>query len=253
MAVVSVVMLAGCGQTETANKPSHYYGNSETECKQILFTCPQYEESFTDGAGCGCKPSGSKVDNVDERSLDYLITKYLREKMLEPSHGGHVIAEFSRIGSAEQGMILTEEIYGAIGEFYMNGDQIAYGSKNEGLMQLTIEETNHNYIIRNSTVLGVDSLTDAQKQAISEESRTWLAKAGNLDDLKMRVKTMLKQEAAISFGRTMEDFADYVAPVGAKKQQGPGPQQTMQSATQQGSQPAIKTTTPQATQQGAQQ
>jgi hypothetical protein len=230
--ILSSALLAGCGESDTSGTTdvanNHYYGKSDSECRQILYTCPQNEEPFTDASGCGCKPAGKTIDNANERSLDSLIMRYLKEKMVTPTNGGKIAAEFSRLGASEQGATLTEEVYGIVDEFYMDGDKIAYGAKKEGIFQLKIEETNLNYIIRGVTFFDINNITDDQKKSLSPETLVWLGKTENMDKLRTRIQTMVKQDGAISFGRPVEDFVDYVAPGAVGTQEG------TQQATQQG-------------------
>jgi hypothetical protein len=237
--ILSAALLAGCGESNTTNdKNYHFYSTSDAECKQILYTCPQNEESFINAAGCGCKGSGKTINNTEERSLDYLIGKYLKEKIITPTNNGKIAAEFARIGAQEQGTTLTEEVYGIVDEFYMDGNKIAYGAKKEGIIQLSIEETNVNYIIRGAKVFDINNLTDDQKKLMSVETQKWLADKAKVDELRTRIQTIVKQDGAISFGRMMEDFTDYVAPAGSTQA---GTQESASKAnTQEGTQQSTK-------------
>lgn len=229
---ITATLLTSCDSTEKVDKNLSYISNDTNECKKILYNCPQYQESFTDEKGCGCKPSGDTKDNVESRSMDQLITKYLKEKMIEPANNGKIQAEFARTGSQEVDNILKYDVYAVIEEFYMKDNKIAYGSKKEGIFQIKIEETGKNYIIRDYLFVDPATMTDDQKKSLSSDTISFLGKKDVFDKNKERIQTIAKQMGAISFGRTMEDFEDYVAPSTQESTQQTGNQSTQQSTRQ---------------------
>jgi hypothetical protein len=216
--VVSAGLLAGCDGT-TDDKNYNYFGFSDNECRQILFTCAQNEEPFNNSVGCGCKITDKLNDNVQERGLDYLVGKYLNEKLISPINSGNVVGELIRLGSEEQGKMLKYDVWGLVQEFYLKDGKIDYSTKKEGIMQFTVEQTNRNYIIRSYVVLDPDNLNADQKKMLTIETQKWLENKADVDSTGKKLQIAVKQNAAISFGRTMDAFVDYVAPVKAGTQE----------------------------------
>ena len=218
--VVGTLVLAGCDDVSKNDKNYNYFGFSDGECKKILFTCAQNEAPFSNSVGCGCKITGQINTNDQERSLDYLIKRYFREKLISPVYGGHVAIDFARIGSDDSGKILKYDVLGLAEEYYLNNGKIAYGAKADGIIQLSIEETNRNYIIRSYTLFDPNNISADQKKLLTAETQKWMETKADLDSTRKKIQIAVKQDAAISFGLTMNDFVDSPAPVKAGTQQG---------------------------------
>lgn len=222
--IVFSLVLASCG--EETNDTYKYVSYSTGECAKILFTCGQNEAPFSNSVGCGCKLDQTVEDNTYLRSLDSVVERFLRGKILEPVAGGTIQGEYSLLGAKEEGKFLKYDTYAIVQEFILKDGKINYGPKKEGIIQLKIEQTNKNYIIRDYVVYSLDSITDSQKTGLSEDVQKWLADKKQVENLTFRLGIAVKQDAAIAFGRTMDDFVD-------STQQSQTQQTTQQTGTQQ--------------------
>jgi len=70
-----------------------YISQDQNTCEAILWTCPPKEIEFRNDKGCGCEPT-ELADDIDYRSLDSLVQRYLARKVMQPSFGGQVFADF---------------------------------------------------------------------------------------------------------------------------------------------------------------
>lgn len=224
------LLLVGCDQSNDKNY--RYFGYSSNECSQIAFTCAQNETQFTNSIGCGCKISTQINNNVEERSLITLVNKYLLQKIIKPINNGKIFAFHTRIGAEEKDNILTYDAYGTIDEFFLKENKIYYGAKRTGIFQFKVEETNTNYIIRGYNFFDLNNLGENDKKLLTQDTQKWLNDKKNIENIEKQILTKIKQEAAISFGRTMDAFEDYV-PTNTSTTQQSTTQQAAGTGTQQ--------------------
>ncbi len=223
-----ITFLAGCN--EETDKSYNYIGYSSSECSRIMFSCSQGEVPFSNTVGCGCKKSDTANDNEEQRSLDYLIGRFLKEKSVSPLNDGKIMAEYSMIGASEKGKMLTYDIYANIQEFFMRNDKIDYGSKKAGIIQFKIEQTNRNYIIREYTLFNQNNLRESDRNLLTADTLNWLKDKKAMDGLIYRIGIAVKQDGAIAFGKTMDAFIDASQPPSSQESAG---QQSTQEKTQQ--------------------
>ena len=156
-----------------------YVSENLGECETIFFTCPQGRAFFTDKKGCGCRES-SEPYNSNERGLGNMIRDHLARKLVEPSCGGGMLAEFVYIdeGVTESGD-LNYDVWAMAREFCPEG---GVGATFDGPVAFAIEQAEFNRVVRGFTLPSAAD-ENAIRAAFTEKAAEWvLAKENTMRD-----------------------------------------------------------------------
>ncbi|MBU1090155.1 hypothetical protein KKF38_05200, partial [Patescibacteria group bacterium] len=156
-----------------------YVSEKLSECETIFFTCPQGRAFFTDKKGCGCRES-SEPYNSNERGLGNMIRDHLARKLVEPSCGGGMLAEFVYIdeGVTESGD-LNYDVWAVAREFCPEG---GVGATFDGPVAFAIEQAEFNRVVRGFTLPSAAD-ENAIRAAFTEKAAEWvLAKENTMRD-----------------------------------------------------------------------
>jgi len=192
-----IFIINGCGAAKDPNK--EYVRNSNDECKSVLFTCPQYQEIFTDDNGCGCKKTSNTKDNPDARSLVNLVQIYLETKIFPSHETKNIFAEYVVTDITENKNIVNYQLWVVLIEYVKdkNGDY-KETSLFTGPMILEYEQTNRNYIMYKHELIKLGDVEQMKK--LSEKSRKIVENVDKRESLTRKMIQQINDVAALSYG-----------------------------------------------------
>lgn len=215
--LVLVLLLVGGGvwyfnsQSDTPEQTdSKYISQDLAVCDEILWTCPPHETEFIDANGCGCEPTEA-IDDIEYRSLDALVQRYLAQKVMQPNFGGQVFANFKFLDNVanEQTGNVEYNIWALISEYYPNedGTLIKQGTALSAPIKVEIEETGRAYIIRGYELPadGAD-YTESVKQIFSQDAQNWIFDQGEVQAIVIQnLVNNVRSQASMSYALPIDD------------------------------------------------
>jgi hypothetical protein len=126
-----------------------YYGHTPAGvCREIAFSCPQYQQSFRDFTGCGCVPQADQSDS-EIASLRSVIDEYLAKHFGTADAAGEPFAAYVLLDGVEDPATseLDYQVFTVIQNYKVVDGQLVAGEAHTLPVALAITQTNQNYIV----------------------------------------------------------------------------------------------------------
>lgn len=185
-----------------------YISQDKNVCGEILWTCPPKEIAFQNEKGCGCEPT-ELADDIEYRSLDSLVQRYLASKVMQPSFGGKVFADFrflDNVPNEETGNV-EYNIWALVSEYYPNedGTKIKQGAAQSIPVKIEFEETGRAYIIRGHELpLDGEDYATSIKEIFSPEAQDWIL-AQDHSVVIQNLISSVRSQASMSYRLPIDD------------------------------------------------
>lgn len=196
-AIVSAALLTACGKAD--NPELDYVSEDLEECSRIEYTCPQFQEAFTNEDGCGCQPSDAP-DDSENRTINNLMDLYLSKQVITKECDGEVFSDFSFIDNEATGSnIIKQNVWAIIGEFCPEGRELREGAFLSAPIVLNVEETGLSYIIRgHSLVEEGEDYESRLREVFTDEATDFILAGKQLERLPL-LEERLRGNATLFF------------------------------------------------------
>jgi len=186
-----------------------YISKNTATCEQILWTCPPKQAEFSDAKGCGCEPSEA-IDDEEYRSLNALVQRYLSKKVMTPSFGGQIFADFKfldNVANEETGNV-EYNVWALVSEYYptADGKLIKQGTAMSMPIVIEIEETGRAYIIRGHKIPADGTgYADSVKAIFSKDAQAWIFSQEDHSVIIKNLVNSVRSQASMTYALPIDD------------------------------------------------